>query len=158
MRREQTTLLESISSAFPPEPARCCLTLRQGSQIDSYDEPSPDTPPPDWRDVSDTELERYHWGLNHIDAESWLFYLPAFLSYAVRFPSRVGSLAISASLNNLRPPDRNPSRYRRLTDAQRKVVVAVLDFLAFDAESAFSPEACQVLEEYWIEPPLYPDL
>lgn len=157
MRTEQIHLLDSISAAFPAGAVNSLLSLRQADETDSYTAPTPDVSPADWRDVPDHELEAHHWGFTHLDAESWRFYLPAFLSYSVRHLSRGGSLVIAVCLSNLRPPDRVPSRFSTLTDCQRRNVVSVLEFLAFDSESEFTDNACQVLEEYWIEHPLYPD-
>ena len=157
MRSEQTQLLDLISAAFPAYAAHAALSLRQGDEIDSHDAPTPDVALGDWRDVPEHELETYHWGFTHLDAESRRFYLPAFLAYSVRRLSRGESLVINACLNNLRPPDRVPSRFSTLSDCQRRTVVSVLEFLAFDSESDFTADACQVLEEYWIEHPLYPD-
>jgi len=157
MRLEQTKLLDSVSAAFPAGSTRPVQSLRQGDEIDSHDTPTPDALPVDWRDVPEGELEEHQWGFTHLDAESWHFYLPAFLAYSVRHFSRGESLVIAACLSNLRPPDRVPSRFSTLTDSQRQAVVSVLEFLAFGCESDFSADACQVLEEYWIENPLYPD-
>jgi len=157
MRTEQTQLLELISAAFPAGSAHTVLSLRQGDEIDSYETPTPDDLPADWRDVSERELEEHQWGFTHLDAESWRFYLPAFLAYSVRHFTRGESLVIMACLNNLRPPDRVPSRFRTVTDSQRQAVISVLEFLAFGCESDFSADASKVLEEYWIEHPLYPD-
>lgn len=157
MRPEQIRLLESISVAFPANAAHAALSLRQADEIDSYSLPTPDHSPKDWHDISAHELEEHHWGLTHLDAESWRFYLPAFLSYSVRNLTHGGSLVVDACLNNLRPPDRVPSRFRTLNERQRQSVVTVLEFLAFDDDSMFMADACQVLEEYWIKNPLYPD-
>lgn len=157
MRSEQIQLLDSISAAFPVGATHTVLSLKQGDEIDSYDKPTPDTLPADWRDVSRQELEEHHWGFTHLDAESWHFYLPAFLTYSVRHFTHGESLVITACLNNLRPPDRVPSRFSTLTNSQRQVVINVLEFLAFGCESDFTADACQVLEEFWIEHPLYPD-
>jgi len=157
MRSEQTPLLNAISAAFSADATHAAFSLRQGDEIDSYNTPTPDAAPVDWRNVSDDELETHHWGFTHLDAESWRFYLPAFLSYSVRHLSSGDSLVIDVCLNNLRPPDREPSRFHTLNDCQRRTVISVLEFLAFESESRFSSDACQVLEEYWIEQPLYPD-
>jgi hypothetical protein len=157
MRSEQIKLLDSISAAFPNGAAHAVLSGRQGDEIDSHETPSPDDLPEDWRSVSERELEEHQWGLTHLDVESWRFYLPAFLAYSVRHFSRGESLVIAACLSNLRPPDRVPPRFSTLVDSQRQVVVRVLEFLAFGCESDFTADACQVLEEYWIEHPLYPD-
>jgi hypothetical protein len=157
MRLEQSKLLDSISAAFPAGPARPTLSLRQGDQVDSHDTPTSDLLPADWREVSERELEEHHWGFTHLGADSWHFYLPAFLEYSVRHSSRGDSLVIAACLNNLRPPDRLPSRFSTLTDRQRRAVVSVLEFLASDSESEFAADASRVLEGYWIEKPLYPN-
>lgn len=157
MRSEQTQLLDLISAEFPAAPAHAALSLRQADEIDSSNAPTPDVAPADWRDVSEHELEEHHCGFTHLDAKSWRFYLPVFLAYSVRHLSRGDSLVIAACLSNLRPPDRVPSRFTTLSDGQRQTVVSVLEFLAFDSESDFMANACQVLEEYWIEHPLYPD-
>jgi hypothetical protein len=157
MRPEQTQLLHSISEAFPSDVAHAALSLRQGDEIDSHETPAPDVIPVNWRDVPENELETYHWGFTYLDAESWRFYLPAFLTYSVRYLSRGKSLVVAACLSNLRPPDKVPSRFSTLSVCQRRTVVTVLEFLAFDSESDFTTDACQVLEEYWMEHPLYPD-
>jgi len=157
MRVEQTQLLDSISAAFPAGGARAGRSLRQADEIDSHSASTPDVTPVDWRDVPEHELEAHHWGFTHFDAESWRFYLPAFLAYSVRHLPRGESLVIAAHLSNLRPPDRVPPRFSALSGRQRQTVVSVLEFLAFDCESNFTGDACQVLEEYWIEHPLYPD-
>ena len=157
MNSEQVQLLDSISTAFPAGAAHTMLSLRQGNEIDSYVTPTLDVLPVDWRDVLEPGLEGQHWGFTHLDAVSWHFYLPAFLAYSVQHFTRGESLVILACINNLRPPDRVPSRFSTLTDGQRRTVVSVLEFLAFGSESEFAAEACQVLEEYWIEHPLYPD-
>ena len=157
MRAEQTQLLDSISAAFPAGGAHAGRSFRQAGEIDSHSASAPDVAPVDWRDVPEHQLEAHHWGFTHFDAESWRFYLPAFLTYSVRHLSRGESLVIAACLSNLRSPDRVPPRFSTLSDRQRQTVVSVLEFLAFDSESDFTADACQVLEEYWIENPLYPD-
>src|SRR5436190_17837070 len=138
MRPEQTQLLDSISAAFPAGATHTLLSLRQGDEIDSHDTPTPDVLPVDWSNVSERELEEHHWGFTHLDAESWHFYLPAFLAYSVRHFTRGESLVIAACLNNLRPPDRVPPRFTKLSDRQRQTVVSVLEFLAFGSKSDFT--------------------
>ncbi|MDF9832540.1 hypothetical protein M2103_000750 [Ereboglobus sp. PH5-5] len=157
MRSKQTRLLDSISDAFPVCATHATLSLRQGDEIDSYNTPPPDIVPADWRNIPDGDLEAYHWGFTHLDTDSWRFYLPAFLAYSIRHMSCGESLVIHACLGNLRPPDRIPARFNTLNDQQRRTVVGVLEFLAFDCESGFAAAACQVLEEYWIKNPFNSD-
>ena len=152
-------ILEEIVQAFPAGPSLCRISLRQGDQLDNHDIPSadPDSIRDDWRCVPESYLEQYHWGVCHLDPESWRFYLPALLSYSVRHPQDGGSLVLVACLNTLRPPDREPPRFKILSEPQRRVVCRVLDYLAFDDVSRVQRDACQVLEEYWIPRSLYGD-
>ena len=131
------------------------MTLRQADEVDTFNSVSTvtDIRPTDWRTIEDTELENLHWGLSHLDAQSWRFYLPAFLTYSIRHASSAGSLVVSACVQSLRPPDRVPPRLKTLTPEQRKAVVATLEFLAFNPQSAFQEVACQTLEEHSIDHP-----
>jgi hypothetical protein len=107
------------------------MTLRGGAAVDSYDEPSGFDPRLD--QTTDAYLEAYaYWALPHLDPISWRHYLPS-----------------------LRPPDRDPPRLASLSAEQERVVVAVLDVLAFDARSVHRDFAMQVLEEYWVPGALY---
>jgi hypothetical protein len=134
------------------------MTLKEGDDMDSYRTPSPeaDAIRDDWRRVSDSYLEQYHCGMTYVDQQSWLFYLPAFLSYSLRHPD-TSALPLDACLNTLRPPDREPSRFKMLNDVQREIVRTVLDYLAFYERAVVQDSARLVLEEYWIENPLYGD-
>lgn len=125
------------------------MTLRQGNEIDSYDTPTPEkTLPTDWHSISNDELENHHWGMNHLDAQSWRFYLPAFLGYSVRHPALGESLVIDTCILTLRSCDSAPPKFKTLTEEQRRAIVGVLEFLAFDPESQVQDAACQALEEY----------
>ena len=128
------------------------LTLRQADAIDSYGSASP-------RDcaldaVSDGYLEKYASGLPHLDPASWRHYLPAFADFALR---HLGSptVAVGSLIDSLRPPDRIPARLASLTDTQEALVRDLLELLAFSADSTWQAEACQALEEWWIDDPLY---
>jgi hypothetical protein len=56
---------------------------------------------------------------------------------------------------SLRPPDREPPRLASLSPAQERVVRQLLEALAFAEDSVWQADACQALEEWWIENPLY---
>ena len=94
-------------------------------------------------------LEENFWGLSHIDADSWLFYLPHFLRYSVENIANPSSNAIESFLFSLRPPDHEPPRFRALSSEQEQAVVGVLDQLAFADNSAWTEDAMIALEEYW---------
>jgi hypothetical protein len=128
------------------------MTLRQGDAIDSYVLP----PQPD--DASDAPtdayLERYCHGLPHLDPNSWRHYLPALADYAQRHLKQ-GTIVIDSLIASLRPPDREPPRLGSLTVTQEGVVRGLLELLAFSPESMWQAQACQALEEWWIEDPQY---
>jgi hypothetical protein len=127
------------------------MTLREGDAIDSYAAP----PSRDETDaVTDDYLEKYCWGLPHLDPDSWRHYLPALADLAQRRLSS-NSDAIGAMINSLRPPDREPPRLTSLTPLQEAAVRELLELLAFSPDSAYQAEACQALEEWWIEDALY---
>ena len=155
MRPVQTQLIESVFAAFPAGGESCLMSLKQADEVDtSYAVSSlDDIRPADWRSVADAELENFHWGLAHLDAQSWRFYLPVFLVYSIRHASSGGSLVVNACVQSLRPPDRVPPRLSVLAPRQRKAVVATLEFLAFDPQSGFKEDADKALREYWVDNP-----
>jgi hypothetical protein len=128
------------------------ISLRGGEALDSHDDPPPFNPTVDA--ITDGYLEQYAGGLTFLDAGSWRHYLPHLIEYTVRHFEQ-GSDVCDALLNNLRPPDREPSRLASLSPAQEKVVTTFLDLLAFSESSAHRDFACQVLEEWWVPGALY---
>jgi hypothetical protein len=133
-------------AAAPP------LTLRQADAIDSYGSASARDSVLDA--VTDRYLEKYAAGLPHLDPASWRHYLPAFAEFTVR---NLGSptIAVGPLIDSLRPPDRIPPRLASLTEPQETLVREFLELLAFSAESTWQAEACQALEEWWVENPQY---
>jgi 8-oxo-dGTP pyrophosphatase MutT (NUDIX family) len=130
------------------------MTLRGGSDVDSYDNPTPFDPQAD--EVTDDYIEKHaFFALAHLDPDSWRHHLPALISYSLARMHQPGDLAIEAVLWSLRPPDRDPPRLGSLTSEQEEVVVDFLDVLAFDHRSAYNGDAVQVLEEYWVPNALY---
>ena len=123
------------------------MSLRGGNAVDDY------LPAPPFDEVLDQitpeYFEMYFWGISHLDAESWRFYLPHFLRYALDNIASADSNAIDAFLYSLRPPDRTPPRFGVLTPAEETAIVATLDQLAFSEESAWKEPAMIALEEYW---------
>ena len=128
------------------------MTLRQADAVDSYGcEPAPDRA---LDTVTDSYLEHYCWGLPHLDAASWRHYLPALADFAQRHAAS-NSNVVASLIASLRPPDRDPPRLASLTAVQEASVRELLEMLAFSPASAWHGEACQALEEWWIENALY---
>jgi hypothetical protein len=127
-------------------------TLRSGDSVDSYGASIPFDPEIDV--VSDDYLTKYCWGVTYLDAESWRYYLPALGAFALRHLES-NSLVVDALIASLRPPDREPPRLGSLDSVQEAVVRELLEVLAYSPESAHQAEACQALEEWWIDGALY---
>lgn len=100
-------------------------------------------------------LEEYYWGVPHLDAVSWRYYLPILIEHALRNVAAARSNAVDAFLASLRPPDRDPPRFASLSAEQEEAVVAMLERLAFDEASTWKSQAILALEEYWGPGALY---
>jgi hypothetical protein len=95
-------------------------------------------------------------GIPHLDPASWRHYLPALGALALD-SLLSGSSAVSGLIQSLRPPDRDPPRLASLDKVQEAVIRELLEALAFSSESIWQAQACQALEEWWIENSLYRD-
>jgi hypothetical protein len=148
-----SNLIERVFSAFaedlrtvPP------MSLRGGNAVDDYREATPFDVSLDA--VTDEYLEKYFFGVAHLDPASWRHYLPHLIDLALRTLDRPGN-ATDALLMSLRPPDREPPRLSSLSAEQERVVVDFLEVMAFDPRSMSQAFACQVMEEWWIPGALY---
>jgi len=147
--RAREELEKRIRRCFAQSPAGPALSLRGGNAIDDYDSPAPydsvlDEPTPEY-------IESFHWGIHHLDPESWLYYLPVLLTYSLSQMEAGTSSAVDTFLFSLRPPDRDPPRFGTLTASQVGVVVSVLEALGFSPHSRYQDDALQALQEYWGE-------
>jgi hypothetical protein len=133
--------------AFGSLPATPAMSLRGGNAIDNH-EPAPSFDPT-LDNITPDYLEAYFWAIPHLDAESWLFYLPHFIAYSLDNLTESGSNAIDSFLFSLRPPDKDSPRFTGLTSSQKNILIAALDTLAFSEQSAWKDQAMTVLEEYW---------
>jgi len=146
-------LAAALGTAFEADvAARPATTLRSGDAIDSYGTGFPYDPSLDA--VTDEYLDRFSFGVSYLDPASWRHYLPALGGYALRHRGD-GSNVVGALIMSLRPPDRTPPRLASLSPAQERVVRQLLEVLAFAEDSVWQADACQALEEWWIENPLY---
>ncbi len=136
-----------IARSFVGLPAHPPMSLRGGNALDDYETAPAFDPVID--KVTTEYLEKYYWGIAHLDSESWRFYLPHYLAYSIQNISDPSSTALDFFFGSLRPPDRDPPRFGALSKEEEAAVVAVLDQLAFSDESAWQDEAMIALEEYW---------
>lgn len=128
------------------------ISLRGGNSLDEYKNPESFDAVVDA--VSDSYLERYWWGIAHLDSQSWRYYLPHLLEYSLRH-RREHTMVTEAFLSSLRPPDREPPRLSSLSREQESLVSEFLDIMAFDDASAHQELARTALEEWWAPGALY---
>jgi hypothetical protein len=132
------------------EPRIC---LRAGNALDNYEEP------PKYDSIVDSPtdeyLEKYYWGILYLDHDSWKYYLPILINYSVKNKADKGAMVIDSFLASLRPPDRKPARLGSLSKDEEKVILELLDHLAFDENSGWNDVALMLLEEYWGPGALY---
>lgn len=157
MAQDRQGLIRQVYAAFQADVGQTPpITLRGGDALDSYDEPPPFDAKLD--EPTDTYLETYAFnGVVFLDPPSWRHYLPRLIDYALRniASNAPGTMAVDGFLWSLRPPDRDPPRLGSLTPEQERVIVAVLDELAFAEDSVYKADAMQVMEEWWIPGALF---
>jgi hypothetical protein len=107
-----------------------------------------------WQDITDEEVISCDAALSHFDEASFVYYLPAYLLFAVRncsagWPdpaeSTVGSVVFSVT-------HRSPytlGRFKRFSAEQRAAVIAFLELISEKGNHHERPEAQKALERYW---------
>jgi hypothetical protein len=107
-----------------------------------------------WVDISDESLLECEASLSHFDAESFVYYLPAFLRFAIQnvevgVLGRKGDLmnSIVFAVTNL--SSYNLERLQHLRSAQNECVVDFLRFLS-ERSSTYRQDADEALKHYWL--------
>jgi hypothetical protein len=124
---------------MPKDAEAPSISLRGGAAIDDHEAAPPfddvaDRPSPEY-------LEKYYWGIPHLDRASWRYYLPILTEYALSNLGTTDSNAVDAFLASLRPPDRDPTRFAQLSTEEERAVVTMLDALAFSETSKWKFQA-----------------
>lgn len=127
----------------PPE-----MTLRGGNEIDSYKDAIPYDAEVDF--PNDEYLEKYaFWGYIYLDYESWKYYLPIILKYALRHDKNNSNngMVTETLLNSIRPPKENIYKLKLDNIEQHKIVMDALDIIAFSDEYSEAEYAMQIIQE-----------
>ena len=130
--------------------SRPLMSLRAGNAVDDHADPPPYSAETDA--ITDHYLCEFRWGISYLDGASWRHYLPHLLAHAAKHHA-TGSDVTDALIQNLRPPDRG--QLSSLSEAQERVVIEVLDLIAFCDTSPHSQAAQTALEEWWAPGALY---
>ena len=107
-----------------------------------------------WQEIPDAEIEECDCLLAHMGADEFLYYLPAYMRYAVRNQGETDILGMTVS--SLSPSTTNDdlranaiSKYAALNDAQKSVVVRFLEFVSTNLSGEIQRTAAKALNRYW---------
>jgi hypothetical protein len=160
---EADVVTRLIQEAFPLQPIPK-MTLHQAQLADqTMDREIPEKEWKDvgdsdagrtWQDITDEELISCDAALSHFDETSFVYYLPAYLLFAVRncsaewsdpAESTVGSVVFAVT-------HRTPytlGRFKRFSPEQRAAVIAFLELISEKGNHHERPAAQKALERYW---------
>lgn len=107
-----------------------------------------------WKDYSDQELLSCDKALAHLDEPSFVYYIPAFLDFAVRhcdatLTDPVGSLVGSAVFSVTHRTPYSLGRFKQLSIGQRNAVIAFLEYIAAYGRHGNATDAKKALSRYW---------
>ena len=160
-----TFLLQRIAESFPqaPHPG---MTLRQAQLADQslsreisdveWEAEGVKDRSLSWIQITDQQLIECEAGISHLDEDAFVYYLPAFLQFAVRnvdvgIAGSEGTLmnAIIFGVTNL--SNYNLGRLKRLNEPQIACATEFLQFIAQHSET-YSSDAVEALNTYWLTP------
>jgi hypothetical protein len=160
---DSSQVIALIEEAFPLEP-RPPMTLAQAHLADDslareitdveWNVAADSDGDKTWRDYSDDDLLARRSALAHLEPDGFVYYLPAFLCFALRhykdeWINQAWSLSGSAVFF---VTERSPymlTRYERFTAAQRNSVVTFLEFIARKGQWSEAQQAEKALKRYW---------
>jgi hypothetical protein len=160
---EAQKLIEAIEAAFPvaplPEMSLHQAQLGDQSMIREITETEWEAAAVldagrSWQRFADEELMACDAALAHLEEQSFVYYLPAFLRFAVChctaiWPNPAESLlgAVIFAVTDNTPY--SLGRYKRLNASQREAVIAFLEFMARNDSLYERRMAEQSLTRYW---------
>lgn len=160
---EASQVIAAIHKAFPLEPFPE-ISLHQAQLADQsmsreitereWNEAGQADAGRAWSDFSDQDLMACDSALSHFDETSFVYYLPAFLLFAVRhcsvtWPNPAERLFGSVVFAVTHRTPYSLSRFKRLSTEQRAVVVAFLELVANIGNDQERPQAEKALLRYW---------
>jgi hypothetical protein len=162
---EATALISRIERAFPPDPLPT-MSLRQAVLADQtltkeiadgeWEAERRRDGKIIWTDISDEMLTECEVGLAHLDGESFVYYLGAFLRYGANHIAAdlltpegkaLGTVVSSVTHRS----NYNLSRLKQLSDAQIDCVIEFLRFVEKRSET-HATDASKALARYWLKP------
>lgn len=159
MTERETRLLEAIRAAFAGV-RRGAITIHEAEVIDSYGgaterEAARELDTEDtWEGVPNEVIPECQDALRHLDPESWRFYLPAYMTWAVKHFRHNQSIVSDFTIYACALSDddevraRQLERFKALSEEQAGAVCRFLRFMAANGDFADDVVAEQALEQY----------
>ena len=153
-------IIAAISQAFGKVLRGQGISLHEADALDSYasDDQRKQAKLLDtdvhWWEIPPQQLERFSGVLIYTNAEGFRYYIPAYMTVALRtFQS--GSLLVDVTISSLFPVTPNASeRYALLNDNQKQCIARFLWFMAMETEDHWINKlkvynATRALEDLW---------
>jgi hypothetical protein len=133
-------IIAAISQAFGKVLRGQGISLHEADALDSYasDDQLKQARQLDtdihWWEIAPEQLERFNGVLIYTNAEGFRYYIPAYMTVALR-TYQSGSLSVDAAISSLFPVTPNGSeRYALLDDNQKKCIARFLWFMATETD------------------------
>jgi hypothetical protein len=107
-----------------------------------------------WRDVPESDIERYFWILSFLDPIGFRYYMPAYMTWTLKHYEHSGSISVDRTIYALDFSDDlrefAMERYTLMNQEQSEAICAFLRFMeeCMSEDSDFNV-AHQALERYW---------
>ncbi len=144
-----------VSHAFAKEPFRGNISLRQGRLLDDwvdsqerYEEARNKDETGDWEGIPDADIAHFGSAFTFLDNEAVPFYLPALMCYCIRHWDRPDHILATLLFHF----DSGLDRFSCLSEQQRSVVTAFLEFVVDYSRSEFDVRAAKAaLKKHWAQ-------
>jgi hypothetical protein len=107
-----------------------------------------------WQDLTDEEIEACDCQLAHMDAQSFRYYLPAYMAYAARhagdsiFEYEIGEFTIYSLSWASTFPGYKEEKFSLLDPAQKCAITAFLGFVVEHADEYIRDDAQKALDQW----------
>lgn len=128
-------VIASIVAAFVGVGRGDGVTLHEADVIDGYgsDEMRREArkldPETRWQDVPEADIEHYHWALSFFDAEGFRYYIPAYMTWTLRYAETSDSISADYTIYAFtHTPPNDDRQFALLDNVQRRAIVASCAF------------------------------
>ena len=109
-----------------------------------------------WEEIPDRYIEECPDALPHLDPQSWCYYIPRYMEWALTHYETSESIAVDNTIYALLLTgsdrgidDHLRERFRKLTFEQSRAVSCFLRFMARNDDHADAMAAAKALQRYW---------